>query len=633
MQAGDVVDESVLSPDSSRAEDRIRNQNAYLTVPSPAMHDQGAAAEHPDGISGLPAPRRAWEVFHRLEVGLERFDLDRIARVALGLAILASGFLLYHLTRGTSFWGDDWAWITTRRANTVHNFLSPYDGHLSVLPLVIYRLMFAAFGIDSYTPYRVLVIGLSLVVGLLVFEYARHRVGRFLAMLVAALVLFVGPGWQDTMWTFQIGWELALGLGIGALIMLDRRTPAADIAACVLTFGSICSTSFGVAFAVGIAVDVALTRRRWRDAWITAIPLALYALWALHYHPTGINWSEITLVPTNLVQTFAGGVAGIVGLSGATPLDPVGTNLTFGVPLLAVLAIVSIRSVAARRFSVRAGALLVVLIVFSALTTLGRAFETPLISRYIYPDCVLIALFAVELARGARPARLVQLGLAVLALIAVIANVGVLRAGGAYLRQVGASTNADVAALDLGRSSIPSGYIATQLPDYPFVAITAGSYFAAKDALGTPADSISELVRAPAGARTTADNELIGEHAIVLSPGVSSAPAGGAAPGIGAAANGSATRSGACAQFTPVSALTPGATSSVVLTLAPGAVRITTGAAPVTVAGHRFGPTPAALGTIEPGRSAIVLARRDAAPQEWQLQLVSGAALRACTLR
>jgi hypothetical protein len=581
----------------------------------------------------VSASRRASELVHTLGLGLERLDLDRVAPVALGLAVLASGLLLYHLTRGSSFWGDDWAWITTRRANTVHNFLSPYDGHLSVLPLAIYRVMFAVFGIDSYAPYRLLVIVLSLVVGLLVFEYARHRVGSFVAMLVAALVLFVGPGWQDTMWTFQIGWELALGLGIGALIMLDRRTPAADIAACTLTFGSICSTSFGVAFAVGIAVDVALTRRRWRDAWIPGIPLALYAIWALHYHPTGINWSEITLVPTNLVQTFAGGVAGILGLSGATALDPIGTNLTFGAPLLVVLAIVSVRSVAGRRFSVRAGALLVVLIVFSALTTLGRAFETPLISRYIYPDCVLIALFAVELARGARPTRPVQALLAGLALIAVISNVGVLRTGGAYLRQVGAGTIADVAALNLGRGTVPSGYIATQLPDYPFVAITAGSLFAAEDALGTPADSIEQLAHAPTGARTLADNELIGEHAIVLSPGVSPAPAGGGAPGVGGAAGGSATRSGACAEFTPASALTPGATSTVLLTLAPGAVRVTAGPAPVTVAAQRFSPTPAALGTIGPDRSAIVFVRRDAAPQPWQLQLESGAAVRACTLR
>jgi hypothetical protein len=236
------------------------------------------------------------ERLRRFATTIEWPDLERLAPWVLGLAVLASGLLLYHLTQGSSFWGDDWVWITTRRANTIGTFLAPYDGHLSVLPIVIYRLMFAVFGIDSYVPYRGLVIGLSLVVGLLCFEYARPRIGRWPATLTAALVLFVGPGWQDTMWTFQIGWVLALGFGIAALIMLDRRTRAADIAACALTFASICSTSFGIAFALGIAFDVALTRRRWRDAWIPAIPLGLYAIWALHYHPTGINWSEITLV-------------------------------------------------------------------------------------------------------------------------------------------------------------------------------------------------------------------------------------------------------------------------------------------------------------------------------------------------
>jgi len=597
------------------------------------MSDQGARAGGPDAAADRQLARRASEAIERLERELHRVDLDRLAAVGLALAVLASGVLLYHLTRATSFWGDDWAWITTRRGNHIGTFLAPYDGHLSVLPIVIYRLMFAAFGIDSYAPYRVLVIALSLIVGLLAFEYTRHRVNDFLAMLVAALVLFVGPGWQDTMWAFQIGWVLALGLGIAALLLLDRRTLMTDVLACALTFGSICSTSFGVAFAVGIAVDVALARRRWRDAWIPAIPLLLYVIWALHYHPTGINWSEITLVPGNLAQTFAGGAAGIVGLSGATPVDPTGTTLTFGGPLIALLAIVAVRASLARRFPTRALSLLVVLVVFSLLTTLGRAFETPLVSRYVYPDCVLVALFVVELARGVKPSRAAQLGLAVLALAAIVANVGVLRTAGGYLRQVGAETDADVAALDLGEGRIAPGYVATQLPDYPFVAITAGGYFAAKHALGTPADSIATLAHTQSAARTTADRELIDERAIVLSPGPSAAAAGGKAPAIGASSGGTASSVGACSSFAPAMALAPGASSSVSLSLVPGVVRVTAGDGPITVSARRFGPALTALGTIGPNRSAYVLVRRDAAPQPWVLQLQGAATTRSCTLR
>ena len=597
------------------------------------MSEQGATARRPDTVAVSTRSRRSVGLIDRLEGGLTTLDLDRPANVLLGLAVLASGVLLYHLTRGTSFWGDDWAWITTRRGNTVSTFLSPYDGHLSVLPIVIYRLMFAGFGIDSYVPYRVLVIVFSLVVGMLAFAYARSRIGRFPAMLVAALVLFEGSGWQDTMWAFQIGWELALGLGVAALILLDRRTRGTDIVGCALVLLSICSTSFGVAFAIGVAFDVAFTRRRARDAWIPLIPLALYAIWALHYRPTGINWSEIVLVPGNLVQTLAGGAAGIVGLSSATPLNPTGTTLVFGVPLLIVLTVVSVRSAAAQRFGPRAASLVVILTIFSALTTLGRAFETPLVSRYVYPDCVLTALFATELARGRTVPRVVHGVVVVLALCAVTANVGVLRSAGNYLRQVGAGTDADIAALDLGRGSIPADYIAAQLPDYPFVSIRAGQYFSARRALGTPADSSVQLIRAPSGAQTIADTELIDEKEIVLSPGVSPAPAGGTAPTVAASMNGAAARAGGCVRFTSAATLNPGAGSSVGLILAPGAVRVTAGVAAVTVAAQRFGPTPATLGTIAPGRSAIVLVRRDAAPEPWRLQLMGTGTMRTCTLR
>jgi hypothetical protein len=171
------------------------------------------------------------------------------------------------------------------------------------------------------------------------------------------------------------------------------------------------------------------------------------------------------------------------------------------------------------------------------------------------------------------------------------------------------------------------------LPDHQFVPITAGGYFAARRALGTPADSIAALAHTQSAARTTADQELIGERAIVLRPGPSSAAAGGTAPTIGATAGGTASSVGACSSFKPATALAPGAASSVSLSLSPGVVRVTAGDGAITVAARRFGPAFTALGTIGPGRSGYVLARRDAAPQSWVLQLQGSATMRACTLR
>src|SRR5207248_99128 len=68
------------------------------------------------------------------------------------------------------------------------------------------------------------------------------------------------------------------------LLMLDRSDRAGDIAASVLLAVSIASSSLGIAVAVGLAVEVLWGRRRWRDAWIVAAPLVLYALWWVPYH-------------------------------------------------------------------------------------------------------------------------------------------------------------------------------------------------------------------------------------------------------------------------------------------------------------------------------------------------------------
>jgi hypothetical protein len=72
------------------------------------MSEQGAGAGRPDAAARRPQYPSAGEVRRRLELGLRGLDLDRIATVTLVLAVLVSGALLYHLTRGTSFWGDDW---------------------------------------------------------------------------------------------------------------------------------------------------------------------------------------------------------------------------------------------------------------------------------------------------------------------------------------------------------------------------------------------------------------------------------------------------------------------------------------------------------------------------------------------
>jgi hypothetical protein len=556
-------------------------------------------------------------------------DLDRLALPGLAVAVLASGLLIYHLTRGSSFSPDDWIWIDTRRGNTVNTFLSPYNGHLSLVPIAIYRLMFAAFGIGSFAPYRVLLLVIASLSGIVLFEYARHRIGEFCALLVTTLLLFLGPGWNDIMQPFQIAWLIAVAAGVLALSLLDRRRTGTDIAACILILLSLSSTSVGVALAVGIAVDIALSRRRWRDAWVVAVPLALYAVWAVHYHPSEIHLSALTNAPINLVQTTAAGVAGLVGLSGVTPTDVTGVSLTFGVPLLAFAAAAVILRTASGWDYTRWLSLAGALVTFSMLTTVVRYFQSPFSSRYMYVTCVLVALMAVELGSGIAVSRRAQIALGALTVIVVVANIAVLRSGGSYFRQAGAQTDATLGAVELDRSTVTPTTPLTQLPLYPITVVTAGQYFAAAHALGSPAYTTDQLLRAGPAAQASADAQLTADGDVALAPATAAA-AGSGVPAVVTAADGTVARSRGCVTFTPAASSSSGAASTVTVRVPAGAVSIATQGAPATVATRRFAPTFAALGTVRAGGAALVKVRGDAAPEPWYIQLATVAKTRVC---
>ncbi len=80
------------------------------------------------------------------------------AWLALAVLALGTGVLLFHETRGTTAWFDEWDWILHRRTGSLGSFLDSYNGHLSLVPVAIYRLLYATAGLRTYVPYRVLLI-------------------------------------------------------------------------------------------------------------------------------------------------------------------------------------------------------------------------------------------------------------------------------------------------------------------------------------------------------------------------------------------------------------------------------------------------------------------------------------------
>src|SRR5215211_7153026 len=190
--------------------------------------------------------------------------IGRRAWIALLALLAVAAVFLLHETRGTTLWFDEWTWALTRRGSGVDTFLKPHQGHLSLVGVVIYKVLFATAGIDHSAPYRALVTAAHLGCVALLFVYASRRVGGLLALLAAALMIFFGPGWPDILWPFQISWLISLGAGLGALLMLDRRDRTGDLGACALLALSLASASVGVAIALGMAVELAWGRRHWR---------------------------------------------------------------------------------------------------------------------------------------------------------------------------------------------------------------------------------------------------------------------------------------------------------------------------------------------------------------------------------
>jgi hypothetical protein len=178
-----------------------------------------------------------------------------LAWLVLGLLLAAMAALLVHETRGTMLWFDEWEYVIDRPNADLDTFLDPHGEHLSLIPIAIYKLLLATFGMSDHLPFRALVIALHLGCVALLFAYALARVGTLPALAVATLMLTLGPAWQNFLWPFQIAWLISLAAALGALIMLDRRDRAGDVVACGLLGVALASSGLGVPIAAGLAVD------------------------------------------------------------------------------------------------------------------------------------------------------------------------------------------------------------------------------------------------------------------------------------------------------------------------------------------------------------------------------------------
>jgi hypothetical protein len=442
-------------------------------------------------------------------------------------AMAFSGVLLLHWFSRITFWRDEWGFLLHRRGWSVGTFLDPAGEHLSAAPILIYKLLLEATGMNSPRPYQVVAVLFFLLSVALLFVYVRGRAGEWLALAGVLPILFLGPSWSDLLFPYQIGFFGSIACGLAALLCLDRRTRGWDIAATVLLCAGLLFSDAGVPFVAGVAVEVGLGRDRLQRAYIVAVPALLWIIWYLgwgHTAHTFVSLSNAANLPSYVLDGVSTSLASWLGLNTSLVAGVDSGPLEWGRPLLLLAsAIVAVRWYRLGRPTNRTLGSLGLILGFWCLTGLNASIVgLPTATRYIYIGVVLLVLFASEVVRDIRVPVWAAAAVVAVASAAAVANVTLLRDAVPTLVTIAQKERGGLAALELARDRVdPALLLVPQNSDVDYLGrqMDAGSYLSAVDAYGSPAYTPAELAGAPEVARVAADKVSGAALRIRLVPG------------------------------------------------------------------------------------------------------------------
>jgi hypothetical protein len=551
--------------------------------------------------------------------------MERLTRnaptVLMVVALAASAVLTLALTAHLTFFGDTWEFLMNRHDFTAEAVLKPHNEHIVVFPVLIEQSLLRLFGMTNATPeFAVLTVGL-LATASLVFVYVKRRVGPWLGLFAAVLVLFLGPAWEVLLWPFEIGFVGSTLFGLAMLLTLERSDRRGDLAACVFLALSLGFSSLGIAFVVAAAVSVLQgPRATWRSrAYLVVIPLLLYAAWYVgwgHEAETHMSLRNLLASPRFVAESIAVAVGAVFGL-GTSPfggsVDPVwGRSI-----LIALVLLLAYRQTKKPGFFpglwpvVAAAATSWVLTALNAMP--GR---DPTTSRYQYAGVIFVLLLLANLLRDARLEKRAIVAVGAITVLAVGPNLVVLKDGQKWFTQQTVLTRSDTAAIEIAHRTVnPEFSLTPEVAGTPtLVDVSAAKYLSAVDEYGSPAYSPAELAFAPEEGRRQAD--------IVLSK---------ALPISSATRSGGTGRPGAGARCVTLPG--DGASTQREVPLRPGLTTIELAAGPpAQLALRRFAENefPVAL---EGGYGGTVTALRipaDSSPRPWFLHVEAQQQARIC---
>jgi hypothetical protein len=539
-------------------------------------------------------------------------------------ALVVGSVLILWGGRRLGFYFDDWTYVTGRQGGGFGTYLDPHNGHLSLIPIVIYKALFVTIGTDHYWPYRVVLLILHLVTCVELYVLVRRRLGARAALIPALLLIVMANSSENLLWAFQLDYVGSVATGLGAFLLLDRPSRRGDIWVCVLLAASLAFSSLGVAVLIGVAVELLMQRPRWRALWILVIPAVLYGLWTLRYGDPGALLAQNLAITTQYVADAAAGAA--VGIIGLVP--------AWGAVLLvggaAGVAIIRSGNPRAPLPSPRLAAFVVTVLSFWVLTALARAQDgEPNAPRYIYFGAVLLMLTAAWLLpRPQRWSPWATVTVGVLLGFVLLGNVYRLRDSERFFRDIWQPLRASLAGFEVAG---PDSVAPTAPPSSPHEpSLMAGPYLAAVRDSGSPTGGVAWLTKASEAQRQVADSELVQIENVVTTPSTAAPTGTGTPPAVENTTNGRTVTRGGCDVSVPAA----GGGATLTVRLAPGtAVAITTSpGSAVTVQARRFAEQfVAPPSSVAGGATALLRTPADQAPNvPWHLRVTASQRIRVC---
>ncbi|MFM7063139.1 MAG: hypothetical protein ACKO04_06575, partial [Actinomycetes bacterium] len=290
------------------------------------------------------------------------------------------------------FYSDDWNILTGYHEGRL---LEPFNGHLSLLPVLVFRAVAELFGLGSYLPFRVVGMAAYLFLGVTVFVYSRRRVGPVGGALVALLVLYNGSAYMNVAFPFLLNFSLPLAAMVWMWWFLDRA-PLRDEAAASGWLGvALASSGIGLLAAAAAGVELLWTRAALRRWLVMAPPVVLYVAWYAAFHaPVAKGTGGVGAVLAYAGRMVLGGAASLVG-----NWTPGGVVVLVGLAVLLVLGAVRWNT-----FDGRVAGGLAAVATFALLTAWTRIGIVPEIppdeARYCWTVGAVLLLTAVQLLRG-----------------------------------------------------------------------------------------------------------------------------------------------------------------------------------------------------------------------------------------